>query len=52
MKLDPRALRYLTADHFRVLTAVEMGMKNHELVPTKLILCVPGALPTTLPFCS
>jgi RIO kinase 2 len=30
-------LRYLTREHFRVLTSIEMGMKNHELVPTQLI---------------
>ena len=29
-------LRYLTRDDFRVLTAIEMGMKNHELVPASL----------------
>ena len=28
MKLDVNALRYLTKDDFRVLTAVEMGMCN------------------------
>ncbi|KAG6408452.1 hypothetical protein SASPL_131465 [Salvia splendens] len=28
MKLDVNALRYLTKDDFRVLTAVEMGMRN------------------------
>ncbi|KAF2496610.1 hypothetical protein BU16DRAFT_571707 [Lophium mytilinum] len=37
MKLDTKAIRYLTAEDWRVLTAVEMGSKNHELVPTKLI---------------
>lgn len=37
MKLDPSALRHLTDDDFRVLTAVEMGMRNHELVPIPLI---------------
>ncbi|KAH6856560.1 Rio2, N-terminal-domain-containing protein [Chaetomium sp. MPI-CAGE-AT-0009] len=37
MKLDTRAMRYLTAEDWRVLTAVEMGSKNHELVPTPLI---------------
>lgn len=37
MKLDPTALRYLSRDDFRVLTAVEMGMKNHDLVPKELI---------------
>lgn len=28
MKLDVNVLRYLSKDDFRVLTAVEMGMKN------------------------
>ena len=37
MKLDVNQLRYLSNEEFRVLTAVEMGMKNHELVPTPLI---------------
>ncbi|XP_038697927.1 serine/threonine-protein kinase rio2-like [Tripterygium wilfordii] len=37
MKLDVDVLRYLSKDDFRVLTAVEMGMRNHELVPTELI---------------
>ena len=37
MKLDVSALRYLQPDDLRVLTAVEMGMKNHELVPIPLI---------------
>ena len=37
MKLDASALRYLSRDHFRVLTAVEMGMKNHDLVPVELL---------------
>ncbi|KAI9171037.1 Atypical RIO RIO2 kinase [Paramyrothecium foliicola] len=37
MKLDTRAMRYLAAEDWRVLTAVEMGSKNHELVPTPLI---------------
>lgn len=30
-------LRYLSRDDFRVLTAVEMGMKNHEIVPVSLL---------------
>lgn len=29
-------LRYLSREDFRVLTAIEMGMKNHELVPASL----------------
>jgi len=37
MKLDATTIRYLTAEEFRVLTAVENGSKNHEVVPTKLI---------------
>eukprot|EP01080_Neovahlkampfia_damariscottae_P005370 gene5370-9177_t len=37
MKLDVNQLRYLSQEEFRVLTAVEMGMKNHELVPTQMI---------------
>ncbi|KAL1838260.1 hypothetical protein VTJ49DRAFT_2853 [Mycothermus thermophilus] len=37
MKLDTRAMRHLTSEDWRVLTAVEMGSKNHELVPTPLI---------------
>lgn len=35
-KLNVTILRYLTRDDFRVLTAIEMGMKNHELVPASL----------------
>ncbi|POR36189.1 Serine/threonine-protein kinase rio2 [Tolypocladium paradoxum] len=37
MKLDTRAMRHLTSEDWRVLTAVEMGSKNHEIVPTPLI---------------
>lgn len=37
MKLDATSLRYLTKDDFRVLAAIEMGMKNHEIVPVELI---------------
>ncbi|XP_044269490.1 serine/threonine-protein kinase RIO2 [Tribolium madens] len=32
-KLNVTIMRYLTGEDFRVLTAIEMGMKNHELVP-------------------
>ncbi|KXZ56501.1 hypothetical protein GPECTOR_1g449 [Gonium pectorale] len=42
MKLDVNALRYLSKDDFRVLTAVEMGQKNHELVPLELIDSISG----------
>ncbi|KAL8758220.1 MAG: hypothetical protein Q9184_003989 [Pyrenodesmia sp. 2 TL-2023] len=37
MKLDTTHLRYLTPEDWRVLTAVETGSKNHEIVPTPLI---------------
>lgn len=40
MKLDVTAMRYLTKEHFRVLTAIEMGMKNHEVVPVELITSI------------
>ncbi|KIY47022.1 RIO1-domain-containing protein, partial [Fistulina hepatica ATCC 64428] len=42
MKLDARDLRYITSDEFRVLTAAEMGSKNHEVVPTSLIAQISG----------
>uniref|UniRef100_A0A1Y1LDE4 Serine/threonine-protein kinase RIO2 n=1 Tax=Photinus pyralis TaxID=7054 RepID=A0A1Y1LDE4_PHOPY len=35
-KLNVSLLRYLSPEDFRVLTAIEMGMKNHELVPAAL----------------
>lgn len=37
MKLDATIMRYMTKEEFRVLTAIEMGMRNHELVPVPLI---------------
>ncbi|DBA00759.1 TPA: hypothetical protein N0F65_001230 [Lagenidium giganteum] len=40
MKLDVTCMRYLTKEHFRVLTAIEMGMKNHEVVPVELITAI------------
>ncbi|KZW02603.1 RIO1-domain-containing protein [Exidia glandulosa HHB12029] len=42
MKLDATDLRYITSDEFRVLTAVEMGSKNHEVVPNSLIAQISG----------
>ncbi|KAI0704936.1 RIO1-domain-containing protein [Cytidiella melzeri] len=42
MKLDATDLRYITSDEFRVLTAAEMGSKNHEVVPTALIVQISG----------
>ncbi|XP_052200255.1 serine/threonine-protein kinase rio2 [Diospyros lotus] len=38
MKLDVNVLSHLSKDDFRVLTAVEMGMRNHEIVPSELII--------------
>ena len=35
-------LRYLSKEDFRVLTAVEMGQKNHEMVPTQLVSAISG----------
>lgn len=37
MKLDVEMLRYLGADEFRMLHAVEVGMRNHEYVPTRML---------------
>lgn len=38
MKLDTKSLRFLNAHDWRVLTAVETGARNHEVVPTPLIV--------------
>ncbi|GAA5830067.1 hypothetical protein JCM3766R1_006755 [Sporobolomyces carnicolor] len=43
MKLDATDLRYISADAFRVLAAVEQGSKNHEVVPSPLIAQLSGA---------
>ncbi|CAH1118543.1 unnamed protein product [Phaedon cochleariae] len=39
-KLNVSVMRYLTPEDFRVLTAIEMGMKNHELVPGPLVASI------------
>uniref|UniRef100_A0A182R4X9 Serine/threonine-protein kinase RIO2 n=2 Tax=Anopheles funestus TaxID=62324 RepID=A0A182R4X9_ANOFN len=39
-KLNVTVLRYLTKEDFRILTAIEMGMKNHELVPGVLVAAI------------
>uniref|UniRef100_A0A6I8PC64 non-specific serine/threonine protein kinase n=1 Tax=Ornithorhynchus anatinus TaxID=9258 RepID=A0A6I8PC64_ORNAN len=39
-KVNVAKLRYLSREDFRVLTAVEMGMKNHEIVPCSLIASI------------
>ncbi|KAK6731465.1 hypothetical protein RB195_007746 [Necator americanus] len=40
--MDVDKLRYLEKEDFRVLIAVEMGMKNHEIVPLPLISAIAG----------
>ncbi|KAI2499165.1 Rio2 [Fragilaria crotonensis] len=40
MKLDPTVLRNMNRQDFRVLAAVETGMKSHELVPAPLIASI------------
>ena len=40
MKLDPTVLRTMNSQDFRVLEAVEKGMKNHALVPMPLITAI------------
>ena len=40
VKFDVTLLRYLEKEDFRVLIAVEMGMKNHELVPDSLVAVI------------
>ena len=39
-KLDVTVLRYMTQEDFRALTAVEMGMKNHEIVPLNVLASI------------
>lgn len=42
MKLDATEVRYLSSDEYRVLTAAEMGSKNHEVVPSPLLASLSG----------
>ncbi|KAF2129420.1 RIO1-domain-containing protein [Dothidotthia symphoricarpi CBS 119687] len=42
MKLNVKNIRYVTPDDWRVLTATEMGSRNHEVVPTSLISQIAG----------
>eukprot|EP00040_Diaphanoeca_grandis_P016491 m.85105 g.85105 ORF g.85105 m.85105 type:complete len:618 (-) comp25831_c0_seq1:203-2056(-) len=41
-KLDVTVLRYMGSDEFRMLAAVENGMKNHEFVPMQLLVQIAG----------
>ncbi|KAF6015023.1 Serine kinase [Brettanomyces bruxellensis] len=38
MKLETKYIKYLTPDDWQVLTAMDVGSKNHEIVPTTLIV--------------
>ncbi|KAI9752323.1 MAG: hypothetical protein M4579_005666 [Chaenotheca gracillima] len=42
MKLDTKSLRYLTNEDWAILKGVERGSKNHEVVPTPLIIRLSG----------
>jgi RIO kinase 2 len=42
MRLDTKAMRYLTSEDWKTLTAVETGSRNHEVVPTPLIGQISG----------
>jgi RIO kinase 2 len=42
MKLDTQYMRYLDAEAWRTLTAVETASKNHEVVPTATIEKLSG----------
>lgn len=37
VRLDLTVFKYLTTEDFRVLMAIELGMRNHEYVPPQLI---------------
>ncbi|RNA37728.1 serine threonine- kinase RIO2 [Brachionus plicatilis] len=39
-RFDVTMIKYLTPEDFRVLTAIEMGMKNHEVVPLQLVASI------------
>lgn len=40
MLLDVSVLRLLDKDDFRILRAIELGMRNHEIVPVPLIISI------------
>ncbi|KAJ3448556.1 serine/threonine-protein kinase rio2 [Anaeramoeba flamelloides] len=37
MRLDVSVFKFLRNEHFRVLIGIELGMRNHSIVPTNLI---------------
>lgn len=47
MKLDATQLRYMSKDEFRLLQTVEMGSRNHEIVPISLICRMNKLRPQT-----
>ncbi|KAA8497885.1 Serine/threonine-protein kinase rio2 [Porphyridium purpureum] len=46
MKFDVSVFRFLSDSDLRVLSAVEQGMRNHELVPTSLICSLSSSIKT------
>ncbi|KAJ8607867.1 hypothetical protein CTAYLR_008888 [Chrysophaeum taylorii] len=41
-KLDAQIMRHMSREDFRVLTAVELGMRNHHAVPVPLVVSIAG----------
>eukprot|EP01134_Creolimax_fragrantissima_P003046 CFRG3046T1 len=41
-KLNISRLRYMTKEELRVLTSIELGMRNHEVVPSTLVASISG----------
>lgn len=39
-RFDVSLLKYTSAEEFRILTAVELGMRNHDVVPHKLVAVI------------
>ena len=35
-------MRHMNKEEYRVLTAVEMGMRNHHAVPVELVVSIAG----------
>ena len=48
MKLDATNLRYMPKEDFRLLLCVEMGSRNHEIVPINLIARMTKLRPQTV----
>lgn len=42
MKLSSDCIKYLGSNDFRVLQGIELGSRNHELVPTQIIHSISG----------